>query len=356
MSDKDGILIKNIFSMLAFAYKSLKYSNNASIKPQSFDFKALEDLFAVILSKGIAQQLKQGLHKEYISHSDNLQTLRGQIDFGSSIKNLFQRKCSLTCEYDDLSENNSFNQILKTTAKRLIRCESIKKENQEKLSHLMAFFSNVDEIDVRNIRWDRLQYQRNNLSYELLMNICRLALDALLPSEIKGKFKMQMFSDENMAHLYERFILEYYKEKYKLSREIKVAAKKIKWATTDEVSDPNLPEMKTDIFLTDNNRKTLIIDAKYYSKTMISNQGGREKYRSNNLYQIFTYVKNYEYSMNSSQDVEGVLLYARTQEKKIPDARLTIAGNQFRIMTLDLNTEFSDITKQLDAIVDEFFS
>ena len=99
--------------MLAFAYKALKQHNEGKITPQNFDFKVLEDLFATILSKGIAQQLKQGLHKEYIIHRDNLQTLRGKIDFRGSLRNLMQRKCSLTCDFDELSENNLFNQVLK---------------------------------------------------------------------------------------------------------------------------------------------------------------------------------------------------------------------------------------------------
>ena len=262
----------------------------------------------------------------------------------------------MTCDFDELSENNLFNQVLKSTAIRLIRSDSIKKENQQKLRQLLLFFNHVDEIDLKNIRWNRLQYQRNNLSYELLMNICRLAIEGLIPSETKGKFKMRMFSDENMAHLYERFILEYYREKYK-DGSISVLAKKLNWAITDDNNDPNLPEMKTDIFLTDvKNRKTLIIDAKYYTNTMISNQGGRAKYRSNNLYQIFTYVKNHEYNVGSDVKVGGVLLYARTQEEKIPNARLEITGNQFRLLTLDLNTDFENIIKQLDTIADEFFS
>ena len=52
--------------------------------------------------------------------------------------------------------------------------------------------------------------------------------------------------------------------------------------------------MKTDITLKSlHSGKKLIIDAKFYSKSLTSNpMFDRKTFRSNNLYQIFTYVKN----------------------------------------------------------------
>lgn len=51
-----------------------------------------------------------------------------------------------------------------------------------------------------------------------------------------------------------------------------------------------LPAMKTDITLEDKSqKKVLIIDTKYYSKTMQS-QFGKNSYHSGNMYQIHSYV------------------------------------------------------------------
>jgi 5-methylcytosine-specific restriction enzyme subunit McrC len=98
---------------------------------------------------------------------------------------------------------------------------------------------------------------------------------------------------------------------------------------------------------------TLIIDAKYYSKTMQQRSDDHKRtLHSNNLYQMFTYVKNYD--KNHTGNVSGMLLYAKTEEIITPDADFIIDGNKISAKTLDLNVPFSLIAKRLDDIVDKF--
>ncbi len=58
----------------------------------------------------------------------------------------------------------------------------------------------------------------------------------------------------------------------------------------------HLPDMQTDITLqSKDERKTLIIDAKYYTHNM-QTKFDKDKVHSGNLYQVYTYVKNLEAS------------------------------------------------------------
>ena len=109
MDSSKNILIKNIYYMLTYAFQVLHQSNYDEISSEPFD--NVEDLFAAILSKGVAQQLKQGLHREYINRTEDLAVMHGHIDVSGTIKNFSQNKKRLSCEYDELSENNIFNQI-----------------------------------------------------------------------------------------------------------------------------------------------------------------------------------------------------------------------------------------------------
>ena len=59
MTNDKGILIQNIYYMLSYAFQILKQSNYDEVASEKFD--NAQDLFAAILSKGIAQQLKQGI-------------------------------------------------------------------------------------------------------------------------------------------------------------------------------------------------------------------------------------------------------------------------------------------------------
>ena len=71
MTKDKSIFIKNIYYMLSYAFQVLKQSNYDDVKSEKFD--QAQDLFAAILSKGVAQQLKQGLYREYITkHTGNV--------------------------------------------------------------------------------------------------------------------------------------------------------------------------------------------------------------------------------------------------------------------------------------------
>ena len=330
--------------MLTYAFSILRQTNYEEIGSEQFD--NIEDLFAAILAKGLAQQLKQGLYREYVTIEEELPALRGKANMSQSIKLKLQKKPLLACEYDELTENNRFNQIIKSTVLLLIRHSSVSKQNKAELKKEMLYFSEVDEINVTTIKWSALNYQTNNQSYKMLLNICYFVIEGLLFSDEKGKFKAASFLDEQrMSRLYEKFILEYYRHHYK--GKLNVNSSQIKWDVDDGIID-FLPVMQTDIMLK-NAEKTLIIDAKYYNQTMQYGQYGNATYHSNNLYQIYTYVKNCD--VNSDGSVSGMLLYAKTDESIELDNDYTMNGNKISVKTLDLNCSFEIIKEQLHNII-----
>lgn len=74
------------------------------------------------------------------------------------------------------------------------------------------------------------------------------------------------------------------------------------------------------------------------------------KLNDDNMYQIFTYVKNFDKS--NTGNVSGILLYAKTDETVLPDEKpFKIDRNNFSVKTLDLNTEFSEISNRLNEII-----
>ena len=195
-------------------------------------------------------------------------------------------------------------------------------------------------------------FQRNNRNYELLLNVCYFVLDGMLQTTSKGEYRVAAFSDEHMARLYERFILEYYREHHTYLSEVKAA--QVKWDIKGDTNAPLirfLPIMQTDITLRLNDR-ILIIDAKYYGKTL-QQQFDKYTLHSNNVYQILSYVKNQDAKLTGN--VGGILLYAKTDEPITPDGTANIGGNMIGAKTLDLNVDFRIIAAQLDKIAFDFF-
>lgn len=345
-----SIFIKNIYYMLSYAFQVLKQSNYDEVASEKFE--NAQDLFAAILSKGIAQQLKHGLYREYVTKNESLSVMRGKLNLSDTFKNRIQRKQQLVCEYDELSENNLFNQILKTTIHYLLINDGVDIERKVALKKELVFFDGVELLRPSEINWSTLYYQRNNQNYEMLMNICYFVLVGLLQTTDNGEYKMMAFSDENMARLYEKFILEYYRQHHKYLSEVN--SSQVKWNLVGENNETMirfLPTMQTDVFLRLND-KTLIIDAKYYGKSM-QKQYDKVTLHSNNMYQIFTYVKNHD--KDNSGNVAGILLYAKTDEDITPDCMFNMGGNQIGAKTLDLNKEFALIAKQLDKIAMDYF-
>lgn len=346
MTNDKGILIKNIYYMLTYAFQILRQSNYENIAVE--DFENIHDMIAAILGKGVTKQLKQGLYKEYVNKSDELITMRGKLDLQGTIKNRVQRKQVLACEFDELSENNLMNQIIKTTMLLLIKEKSVKDERRTVLKKSLLFFNTVDDIEPVNIRWDRVHYHRNNQSYKMLLNICRLIIDGMLISTEAGNVKLAGFlDDQRMSHLYEKFILEYYRHHHP---ELHAAPDKVQWNLDDD-NDLWLPEMVTDITLKKDGR-TLIIDAKYYGQQMQSNYDV-QTFRNANLYQIFTYVKNRDVNHNGS--VSGILLYAKTGEEFQPKNQFLMDGNRIEVNSLDLSVPFTELSGQLEKIVKDYF-
>ena len=344
-----SVFIKNIYYMLSYAFKTLNQGEFEDIKKE--EFENIHNLFASILAKGIGRQLKQGLNREYCNCVEGLVTIRGKIDVRGSIQNQLSRKRLVTCEFDELSENNLLNQILKTTMILLVRHEMVNQRFKDDLRRELLFFLNVETVNPLTICWPNVRFQRNNNSYRMLISLCQLVLEGMLLTTDDGEFRLASFIDDQQMHrLYEKFILEYY---IKECPKVTAKASQIPWALDDGMGTM-LPVMQSDITLQKGN-KVLIIDAKLYTHTM-QTQYNVHTLHSNNLYQIFTYVKNMDVSFeNQPHDVAGMLLYAATDEAVQPDNCYRMSGNQISVKTLDLNREFSELAAQLNAIVDDFF-
>ena len=350
MTKDKNILINNVYHMLSYAFQTLNQEQYEDVATESFD--EMYDLLAAILSKGIGLQIKQGLYREYVNQVEELKSLRGKIDMPGTVKRLLAYQRVLVCDFDELSDNNQLNQILKSTVILLLRHAKVKTEYKDDLKKKLLYFSNVDTLELTSVKWSSIRFQRNNQTYRMLISICQLIVEGMLITTDKGDYRLASFVDEQrMCRLYEKFILEYYNKHF---TDLTVSASQIPWSLDDGIGTM-LPVMQSDIHLQRGNT-VLIIDAKYYSHTTQS-QFDKHTIHSNNLYQIFTYVKNRSYQFGEEKNtVSGMLLYAKTEEEIQPDNVYQMHGSQISVKTLDLNQSFAEIANQMDRIVESHFS
>lgn len=341
----NSIQVKNIYWMIVYALNVIEDKGIQSISRETFE--NVYDLCASLMSIALAKQVKRGLNKSYINKRDDSPCVRGKILIKETLlSNNYNNK--IFCEYDEYNENSYLNKIVKTACLYLLKSNKIKdKERAIKLKKYLLFFSNVETINIKLINWNHINFNKNNASYKVLINISYLIINGLLASTNNGNIEFREFIDpRKMSTLYEKFILGYYK--YHHPSLLKGACK-IDWNV--EENSELLPIMKTDIMLYNKTTdKTLIIDAKYYNSIFqYNNLYNSKSFQSANLYQMYTYVKNKD--IHKTGKVHGVLLYGQAKDDPLVESKFDFDGNEITVTNIELNKDFDTIKKKLESLI-----
>lgn len=343
-----SIPIQNIYYLLCYAWNKLDEKDKVSI---SFDDETeLANLFAKLLIGSSTMLLKQGFERSYIPVTEERAGIRGKLEVSASIKaNSFER-LKAVCSFDEYSADIIHNQILKTTLFRLLHTDNLDSTLKEKIRKLLQMFPSIQIIELSPASFRKVKIHRNNRFYEFIMNICRMIYDYSLPTETKGKWLFTDFTrdEKQMAHLFENFVFRFYKIEMP---HLKAKRRHIEWNFHSDNSDDKryLPLMKTDITL-EGAQPKIIIDAKYYQQTMRENYG-KESIKSENLYQLFSYLLHQQDSSEESLTTKGILLYPTIKEEY--NLHYSYDKHQLKVKTINLNTNWKRIRQRLIDIVSE---
>ncbi len=336
------IPVQNIYHMLAYAYRNLARGRYEKLASEHFE--NADDLLAAILVLGVQDLVRQGLGKDYVRLSEDLAVVRGRIVVGETMRLRTGCRNRVHCEHDEFLVDSPANRIIKMTMKTLLDAD-IPNGRKNALRKLLRSFASVGDAHG-TVDW-RTQCTRTNPAYATVLFVCRLVIDGFLPGSSGGRRRIQTYDDDQPMHrLYERFILGYYQQEHP---HLRAYAPRIPWALEEE-PDGLLPIMQSDVVLRNGDR-VLIVDAKYYGK-ITSNHFGSRTLHSSNLYQIYCYVKNQQAALPvDAPPVAGLLLYALPENVAPLNTSYVMGGNPVGARTLNLNRDFSEIRRDLDAIV-----
>ena len=346
MSSK--IPVKNIYYMLCYAWNVLEQSESVLVGSEKFD--NIYNLLGRIYITGTNSLIKRGLSRSYIQEQEEMSTLKGKVKIADSIKRQTFQHGRMVCQYDNFSADMKLNQIIKATINILLKVPQLDWELKKKLQKLRIYFASIQDIQLSKPLFSSNRLNRNNQHYRMLINISELIYEGLITRETGNQVVFSDFiRDRQMAKLYEKFVLNFYK-KHLFSENFHIHSPKLQWKLDSDVNEENLsllPEMRTDIVIENKRKNTqLIIDTKFYGETLVSgNWTNIEKLRTGHLYQILAYVNNSNYFGT----VKGMLLYP-TIAKDI-DADYRINGKDIHIRTLNLNVEWGEIVDRLVSIV-----
>ena len=340
-SAKDRVIIRNIYYMMAYAFRTLDIGEYAKLGQEDFD--NLADLMAAILVIGIGHQRKRGFERDYEELQEDLHTVRGRIDLRRTARLTMDQPGTLACDYDEFSENTYKNRILKTTAQLLVRHGDVDTERRRDLKRCLIAMRDIETLDPARVEWGRLRYHRNNGSYQMLMNACYMVIHSLLMTQSEGEARFATFSSSRqLPALYEKFVLEYYRRWHP---SLNASAREIDRKASND-APAFLPHLYTDITL-ERDKSMLIIDTKCYG-TILGTHHDSEILSTANINQIVNYVVHAAYETDNR--VQGMLLYALTKDTDAICSQWDEIGHTFHVRTLDLGQEFKGIAAQLDEI------
>ena len=342
----EPIPIRNIYYLLCYAWNRL--DEGAVVDVSGVDTTELADLFATVLIGGVHHLTRRGLDQGYELHEEELSSIRGRIDVARSARRMLMHHGKAACQFDELTVNTLPNQILKSTLRYLAGVQGLDGKLRKQLVALHRDLRGIEDAPLTRQLFRKVQLHSNNRFYKFLLNICELVRESWLVDERSGQYKFRDFirDERRMAHLFEEFIRNFYKSE----RPDLESRKEIIYWTAQSLTDPSLkllPTMETDISVRSPD-KTLIIDAKYYSKTL-SSYYDSQSIHSANLYQIFAYLKNLEVRGGNDARAEGMLLYP-VVDRPIRE-EYEMHGHKIRICTIDLSQDWRDIRSDLLALV-----
>jgi 5-methylcytosine-specific restriction enzyme subunit McrC len=260
------IPIQNIYYLLSYAWNKLEEKDIVPV--EQIESNHALDLFAKVLSNGMAYIMRRGLDRGYIVQTDQTSRLRGRVDFGMSLKKTFLRGPALFCEYDELSYDVLYNQIIRTTITRLLRVKELDGDIRKDLRFIDSRLHHVSIIPLARTHFAIVQLHSNNSFYDFLLKVCELVHDNLLISEEEGDWKFRDFlrDEKAMGRLFENFVRNFYRLE---QSEFAVGCEIINWQARPLDATPIelLPVMRTDVSLTSSTRR-IVIDTKYYLKTL----------------------------------------------------------------------------------------
>jgi 5-methylcytosine-specific restriction enzyme subunit McrC len=340
------IPVLNVYYLLCYAWDALEEGRQVDVAAEPF--KWLPDLFARVLTTGTTRLLKRGLDQGYLPVASDTRSLRGKLDLTETAKRNLLTRSTVRCHYDEQSHDVLHNQILKSSLGRLARCVDLDRDLKSQALGIYRRLHDIREIELTPGVFDRVVIHRNNRFYGFLVEICRILHNSLLvdPRGDRSTFRDFLRDERLMAKVFEKFVRNFYLRE---QRVFKVRSKRIEWQ--DVQAEPAhlayLPVMRTDVSL-DSPARRVVIDTKYYASTLQTyHQGGTV--HSQNLYQLFTYLRNLAPATDSGRPIEGILLYPTVDTTL--DLRFTIHGHPVRVATVDLNAPWTAIrTRLLDLI------
>lgn len=168
-------LMKNLVQWLQYCAR-IDYPF-ISISSQLEDSTDLRELFITLYLHYVKQALDYGSYYQYVEKSEDLETIKGHIDF----KDYINRKLPngqnhrFLCSFAEFEFDNKINRILKYTCRALIN-QTTSAENRKIIRHVLIRLNEVSDVRCTPADCDGIRLSKMHRRYSVLISMSKMFL------------------------------------------------------------------------------------------------------------------------------------------------------------------------------------
>ena len=345
--------MRNVWYLLLYSWDLAEWKGHWQNETETSP--TLLALLARILAATVRDLLRAQLARSFVTHSETIRGIRGRIEMWASVRRLEFEAGRAHCSFPQLGVDTLRNRIIKYTLSRLANAERLDPEERadivqlrSEIRALVRALDGVELVPISTADFGKLQLGRSDRAYAVPLAICRLLHQLELPTESAGDHAIvALIEDElRMPQVYETFIRNFYR--VHLS-DHDVRSEKLLWP--NDLPSGFMPEMRTDVTITASGPRArrIVVDAKFSTTTLATGPHGSAKFKSENLYQLYTYLRTQEHRGDAFRAAEGMLLYPTTAH--VLTESVLVQGHRIQVATLPLSSPWTEIESRLIALV-----
>ena len=200
------IPLANVFRMFEYAYRLKGFGFLDGLVGCASLAEFYENL-AMVLARRVLKRARRGLHKVYLTESEQLPFVRGRLDIGETLR--LPWRTVMPCSYEEHTPDHDDNRILLWTLDRILHSGLCSGRTQPTVrTAYLALHGAVGTHPVAARECIGRFYHRLNEDYEPTHALCRFFLEQSGPTHHVGDRAMVPFLVD-MASLYELFVAEW---------------------------------------------------------------------------------------------------------------------------------------------------
>lgn len=129
------------------------------------------ELLALWYARKISKECNRGLARGYVEITDNIPSKRGRIDFSNQWKNKAKKSALLACAFDEHSEDNQLNRILKAGLRAALSYQARLPECRMALGNTLKLLDGISDVTITPQYASTFKPDRKDLRFKPLLKL-----------------------------------------------------------------------------------------------------------------------------------------------------------------------------------------